>query len=114
MPRGPTVLPVVSPSSVPPYCVYLVPWNVCILGIRKCVSGTLPPGIQLGHYNVIKSGFGSFHVGFDVKSFHYTEMCYKWIYETALKTIAEFPAGMHSKVTVCLSLHHIALCERLK
>lgn len=38
MPRGPTVLPVVSPSSVPPYCVYLVLY-------LQAVGAARPPGV---------------------------------------------------------------------
>lgn len=50
--------------------------------VLENVFGALPPGIQPGCWKAVKSRLGSFHLGFEVKLFHYTEMCYKWIYET--------------------------------
>ena len=60
-----------------------VPWNACTRGVRKCAYGTLPPGIQLGHWKAVKSGFGSFHLDYEVQLLHGTEVCCKRIHELA-------------------------------
>lgn len=50
-----------------------VPWNACTDGVRKCVYETLTPGVQLACWKAVKSGFGSFHLGYEVQRLHGTE-----------------------------------------
>lgn len=90
----------------------VVPWNACTRGVRKWAYGTLPPGIQLGRWKAVKSGFGSFHLGYEVQLLHGTEVCCKWIHELASWNCCRTCCRVLWLVS--LSLHHTALFKSLK